>query len=181
MGTDRDTRTSTGWCGCVVPSDAAFLGTYISVSAIGCAAEISKKVRNALVAPHQCHSHRNRPDRNKISRPPTPVGPWLPLPLTAATESRRSSRSAARKNGLDAEARISHADRSPANRLRLRAPGEAHRAACHRASWDRSPISCSRGDRQMQGATSERQFCSEGHGVRASARAASPGYAESLE
>ena len=87
--TDRDTRASTGWCGCVVPSDAAFLGTYISVSAIGCAAEISQKDRNALVAPHRCQSHRNRPERNRIFRPSAPAGPWLPLPLTAAAESRR--------------------------------------------------------------------------------------------
>ena len=78
--TDRDTRASTGWCGCVVPSDAAFLGTYISVSAIGCAAEISQKDRNTLVAPHRCQSHRNRPERNRIFRPSTPAGPWLPLP-----------------------------------------------------------------------------------------------------
>ena len=36
----------------------------------------------------------------------------MPLPLTAAAESRRSSRSAARKNGLDTVARISNADPS---------------------------------------------------------------------
>ncbi len=40
------------------------------------------------------------PERNKIFRPPAPAGPWPPFPLTAAAESRRSSRSAARKTVL---------------------------------------------------------------------------------
>lgn len=43
------------------------------------------------------------------------------------------------------------------------------------------PSRASCGDRQLQGATSERQFCIEGHGVGASARAASPGFAQSLK
>ena len=49
-------------------------------------------------------------------QPPAPAGGWRPLPLTAASESRRNSRSVARKNGLDVDTRISHADRSPAYR-----------------------------------------------------------------
>ena len=59
------------------------------------------------------YSQRQVARRIRILSGRRSAGPWLPHPLTAAAESRRSSRSAARKNGLDADTRISDHKAAP--------------------------------------------------------------------
>ena len=110
-GTDRDTKTSTGECGCVAPSSVALSATHSFGVAFDDATKNSETVQFAVLL-------HTSPFATKLARaqqnhqPPAPAGTWLPHPLTAAAESRRSSRSAARKNGLDADTRISSPRRS---------------------------------------------------------------------
>lgn len=82
------------------------------------------------------HSHRNSPDRNRIFKATGASRTLAARPLTAEAESRRSSRSAARKNGLDADTRISDLrDGQDGRAIQPRATLEL--VACDSPGWGR--------------------------------------------
>ncbi len=100
VGTDRDTRTSTGWCGCVVPSSAAFsvIAYPLSTSVRG---QPSLKLSEAAAAPHHTHSPRNPPKRQKflasgasrtLAAPPADRSGGVKTELPQHSEEERSRR-----------------------------------------------------------------------------------------
>lgn len=73
IGTDRDTKTSTGECGCVLPSSVAFSATHSFGAAFR---DATKKLGEGPIRLqlNTDHSQRSPPDRNSTRRPPAPAG-----------------------------------------------------------------------------------------------------------